>query len=118
MARQEPNRWREVTLLAGAKASRGAASTVWRWPNALCYEDPPAAKLDDEAGYWGALLAAQALIENNSLEQIAARHQTKLETMRTWLVRTLEQGGAQHAAPLRMLATYVCNRHLACVPAA
>jgi hypothetical protein len=58
LLRAEPNRWREVTLLAGAKAVRGTTSAAWNLAEALCFESPPAQRLGDAGGYWGALLAA------------------------------------------------------------
>jgi predicted NACHT family NTPase len=71
LLKEEPNRWREVTLLAGAKAARGAAANAWALAEALCHDKLPEKKLDDERGYWGALLAAQVLIENKSLDVVA-----------------------------------------------
>ena len=41
LLRAEPNRWREVTLLAGAKATRGLASVAWTLADALCFAKPP-----------------------------------------------------------------------------
>ena len=35
--RQDSNRWREVLLLAGAKAAGGSASTIWSLVEALCF---------------------------------------------------------------------------------
>src|SRR5215831_16553507 len=89
----EPNRWREVTLLAGAKAVRGTASAAWTLAEALCFKTPPRRPAKDAAGYWGALLAAQVLLENRSLTlPIPERHRPKVERIRTWLVRTLQHG--------------------------
>ena len=58
LLRAEPNRWREVVLLAGAKAARGTVSATWTLADALCYAQPPVSQPDQETGYWGALLAA------------------------------------------------------------
>jgi formylglycine-generating enzyme required for sulfatase activity len=90
LLRAEPNRWREVTLLAGAKAVRGTAAAAWTLAEALCFEPPRAQPLPADAGYWTALLAAQVLIENKSLAQVAERKRPKVERIRTWLVRTLQ----------------------------
>jgi formylglycine-generating enzyme required for sulfatase activity len=90
LLRAEPNRWREVTLLAGAKAVRGTAAAAWTLAEALCFEPPPTQPLPENAGYWAALLAAQVLIENKSLGQVAERNRHKVERIRTWLVRTLQ----------------------------
>ena len=45
LLRVEPNRWREVTLLAGAKAVRGAAANAWMLAEALCFSPPPEASI-------------------------------------------------------------------------
>ena len=90
LALQEPNRWREVALLAAAKAGRGTAAAIWTLAETLCDRRRRRLKEDEERGYWGALLAAQALVENQCLTQIAPRNREKLERIRQWLVRTLE----------------------------
>ena len=87
LARAEPNRWREVALLAGAKAARGSASTIWQLAEALCYREAGAS--GDEADRWGALLAGQALVETANLSQISERNQAKVERVRGWLVGLL-----------------------------
>lgn len=92
LLRAEPNRWREVTLLAGAKAARGAIANAWLLAEALCFSPPPAEKIENESGYWGALLAAQILIENRSLNQVSARNRDKVERIRQWLACILVHG--------------------------
>lgn len=93
LLKAEPNRWREVTLLAGAKAARGAAANAWALAEALCHDEPPEKKLEDESGYWGALLAAQVLMENKSLDAVAEYNHAKVEKIRRWLTCTLTHGG-------------------------
>jgi len=98
LLRADPQRWREATLLAGAKAARGTASAAWNLAQALCYRDPPPAGeptiLPDEADAWGALLAAQALWENERerLAPVSERNAPKLERVRGWLLASVTQG--------------------------
>lgn len=88
LTRQEPNRWREVTLLAGAKAARGTVSAIWQLVDALCFREP-----DDPdysaADVWGAHLAGQALLEAANLSQISARHRPKVERVARSLAHAL-----------------------------
>lgn len=63
LARQEPDRWREVLLLAVAKAERGYKSACWLFVNALCGQ-PFNAAAPTPANQWGARLAGQALLES------------------------------------------------------
>jgi formylglycine-generating enzyme required for sulfatase activity len=63
LARQEPDRWREVLLLAVAKAERGFKSSCWLFVNALCGQ-PFNAAAPTPANQWGARLAGQALLES------------------------------------------------------
>ena len=90
LALADGDRWREVTLLAGAKAARGTTSTAWNLAEALCYQDPP--QRPDLAQSLGALLAAQTLIENGVLAQISPRNQSKAERVRQWLLAIVGQG--------------------------
>ena len=89
LARKNPERWREVTLLAGAKAAAGAGSTIWQLAEALCWrepDDPDAGKMDAR----GAQLAGQALAESADLRRVADHNRAKLDRIRRWLVRILE----------------------------
>jgi predicted ATPase len=90
LARSEPERWREVALLAGAKGARGSASTIWQLVEALCYREPQAEECT-LADVWGAHLAGQALVETANLEQVSERNQRKVERVQHWLVEILAQ---------------------------
>ncbi|NLS76118.1 MAG: SUMF1/EgtB/PvdO family nonheme iron enzyme [Chloroflexi bacterium] len=89
LAREDPGRWREVCLLAGAKAGRGASFAVWALADALCFREPgwPGC---DACDPWGALLAGQALAEGADLRQVGQANGHKLDRVQRWLVRILE----------------------------
>ncbi len=94
LACQDPNRWREVVLLAGAKASRGAASTIWLLADALCEQDVHSEHLTP-AHAWGALFAGHALVETARLKQLS-RNQRKVERIRQWLAAILTERQPVH----------------------
>ena len=105
LLRADPNRWREVTLLAGAKAARGSANNVWLLVEELC---PGTAHA--EVGLqeqWGALLAGQLLVQSADLQRIANRNLGKLERVRHWQAWLL-----QHSA-LPALERALAGRTLA-----
>ncbi len=91
LARQDPDRWREVTLLAGAKATRGMAPAIWLLAEALCYREPKAPE-SGPADALGAHLAGQALVETAGLERVGERDRAKVARVRSWLVHILESG--------------------------
>ena len=88
LGRSGLGRWREVVLLAGAKAARGSTASVWQLVEALCWREA-----DDTAGdladAWGAHLAGQVVVESANLAEIAEWNRSKLERLRRWLVRLL-----------------------------
>jgi formylglycine-generating enzyme required for sulfatase activity len=92
LARDDPNRWREVTLLAGAKAARGTASAVWSLADALCDHPLDEGEDQSETNAWGALLAGQALVESADLDDVSRRNRAKVERVVGHLVRLLEEG--------------------------
>jgi formylglycine-generating enzyme required for sulfatase activity len=92
LARHDPNRWREVALLAGAKAARGTASAIWSLVDALCYRGLSEDEPQSEPDAWGALLAGQALVESADLDKVSERNRVRLEKVRAHLVRVMEAG--------------------------
>ena len=83
-------RWREVALLAGAKAARGSVMAAWNLAEALCGDEMG----EDASAAQGlaALLAAQVLIENGVLAQASERNRRKAARVRRWLVGIVERG--------------------------
>lgn len=88
LTRAEPNRWREVALLAGAKAARGAAAGLWQLVDALCFREPTDPAVEP-ADTWGTQIAAQALIETANLAKIGPANQRKLARVQLSLVKLM-----------------------------
>ncbi len=110
------NRWREVALLAVAKASRGLARALWDLVDALCSDDPPPTAEGTEApasvslsvaepassygdrsdiacrAVWGAHLAAEAIVETANLNVWSERTRRMRERVCNWLVYILNTG--------------------------
>ncbi|HSS77604.1 MAG TPA: SUMF1/EgtB/PvdO family nonheme iron enzyme [Thermoanaerobaculia bacterium] len=91
LGREDPGRWREVVLLAGAKAARGSKANVWQLSDALCWREPndPESTLSDA---WGAQLAGQMVAESADLSQVSPQNRPKLDRLRLWLVHLLRDG--------------------------
>jgi len=85
----EPNRWREAALLAGAKASRGSVENVWSLAEELCMDDPP--NTLDIKLIWRAHIAAQVIVETVNLEQISLAKQKKIDRIIKWLCRIIQE---------------------------
>ncbi|MDZ7361038.1 MAG: NACHT domain-containing protein [candidate division KSB1 bacterium] len=90
LATTDPNRWREVTLLAAAKASHGGDFAVWVLVDRLCYRAPEQAAANLKE-IWGAHLAGQVLVESAKLTQASERNQEKKALVQNWLVHILRQ---------------------------
>lgn len=106
LLREDPNRWREVVLLAAARAFRGSEALLWSLVDALCVEganEQVAATSD----FWAAHLAAQAVTETADLNSVSPHRQPKIARLRRWLVAILE---TSHL-PARERA--LASRHLA-----
>ncbi|NOZ28403.1 MAG: SUMF1/EgtB/PvdO family nonheme iron enzyme [Chloroflexi bacterium] len=90
LAKTDPERWREVALLAGAKAGRGTSSAVWVLADALCEDEPPEEDADLAwPDVWGAHLAGQLLVESADLNNVHEPDRRKMDRARRWLVRVI-----------------------------
>ena len=110
LARTDPNRWREVALLAGAKAARGTEPAAWLLAETLSHEPAPApasAEALAPAAAWGALLAGQVLVESARLDDTAPRNAAKRERIRDWQLALLQRPG------LPAVERALAGRHLA-----
>ena len=83
-------RWREVALLAGAKAASGSTSAAWNLAEALCCQ-PVESEASQERSL-AAVLAAQTLIENGALAGVSERNRPKAECIRGWLLAIVGRG--------------------------
>jgi formylglycine-generating enzyme required for sulfatase activity len=83
LACNDPNRWREVVLLAGAKAARGSSLNAWALAATLC----PALPADGPVptpDRWAGLLAGRVLVECADYTQVAPRNRETLGRVRDW----------------------------------
>lgn len=104
LARDDPDRWREVALLAGAKLA-ASQYTLWALVSKLCLH--PATPAGPAADVWGAHLAGQLLAEAAHLENLEADDAQTLERVTKSLAQGVLPGSLN--ATERALA----GRHLA-----
>ena len=117
LVKTDPNRWREVTLLAAAR-SKDTPSAIWELVEELCAKDEAPAEEapePDAEAQWGALLAAQVLAETGLAApdpNLQERHERKRRRVRDWQVRLLRSSvlPAARARPGRRSARAV-GRH-------
>jgi formylglycine-generating enzyme required for sulfatase activity len=103
LARNDPERWREVVLLAAAYAN--APTAVWELVDALATEAPPTQGEAAKADQWGGLLAGQVLRETGLARhnpELQPRHEKKRLKTRDWQWHIL--AGATLPARERALA--------------
>jgi formylglycine-generating enzyme required for sulfatase activity len=90
LGRSDPDRWREVVLLAGAKAARGTPGPAWQLARELCYSEPGDPKAAGKADAWGAHLAGQVVAESVDLSRTMSEPvRQQLELLRCWHVHLL-----------------------------
>jgi len=86
--RNDPDRWHEVVLLAGAKASRGSSSSIWALAEELCYSEYNENEVSKK-NIVSAILSAELLCESANLKKISERNNLKLRRIIFWLVNLL-----------------------------
>jgi formylglycine-generating enzyme required for sulfatase activity len=96
LVRAEPERWREVLLLAAAKVARGTPYAAWTLVQKLCPQPFSADRPISEQEWWAALLAGQALVETEIFRTLDPTvdqdNLATLNAVRSWL-EALVQGG-------------------------
>jgi formylglycine-generating enzyme required for sulfatase activity len=98
LLKADPNRWREATLLAAAKVTRGTPESVWSLIEALTPEDEPpdaSAPMPVSEDVWGALLAGQVLWETGLAQAdpaLAPRNERKRAKVQRWARAIVERG--------------------------
>ena len=96
LARDDIERWREVVLLAGAKAARGAHHSAWSLVAALCpdpYEPRETGRPVDRD--WGlVMLAGQILTETgiHRAAELSKVNRNSLDRVRDWLAALVGGG--------------------------
>ena len=94
LVKTDPNRWREVALLAAAR-SKDTPSAVWELVDELCAKDEAPESDTSEPttqAQWGALVAATVLAETGLAApdpELQARHERKRLRVRDWQVSLL-----------------------------
>lgn len=83
LAREDPERWREVVLFAGAKAARGTKFAMWSLVDALCFKTIDAMKTE-VADVWGSWFAGQLLYEVGDIDKVSNYNEIKLERVKKW----------------------------------
>jgi formylglycine-generating enzyme required for sulfatase activity len=92
LARNDPNRWREVVLLAGAKAARGSSLNAWGLAATLCPASPVDLPLPTP-DQWAGLLAGRVLVECADYTQVAPRNKETRERVRDWQLAIMRGDG-------------------------
>ena len=88
LAKTDPDRWREVVVLAGGIRSHKEPGQVWSLLDALVPETGDEEILQKE-GFWGLRLAVEILAENVKRRNLKKRHQKIMERIQRSLPQLL-----------------------------
>jgi hypothetical protein len=96
LASKDVERWREVVLLAGAKAARGAHHSAWSLVAALCPDACERARVTQvsDRDWWMAMLAGQVLNETGIARAatLSRANEHCVAQVRDWLAALLDGG--------------------------
>lgn len=98
LVRDDPERWREVLLLAGAKVARGTPYAAWSLVARLCGQRCEAEQIQKftDREWWATLLAGQLLVETGIYKRLDPQYDINdLETLaraRSWLTALVSGG--------------------------
>ncbi len=92
LVREDTTRWREVALLAGARAASGMTAAIWLLVDELCPR-PVGRAYVTVTEMMAALIGGQAIVETANLEQPSEAHRYKIERVRGWLKHSLATNG-------------------------
>lgn len=113
LAQKDVERWREVVLLAGAEAARGAHHSAWSLVAALCPDacDAAAIKHATDRDWWLAMLAVQVWNETGiaRVTDLSRANQNCVAHVRAWLAALLDGG---HLPPVDRAAAGAVLGHL------
>jgi formylglycine-generating enzyme required for sulfatase activity len=84
----DPNKWREVALLACAKANRGGAFAGWSFLDEFCDFESSQANLKDK---WCIHISGQAIVESVNLSNISQNNQKKIAKLKDGLLSIIQE---------------------------
>jgi formylglycine-generating enzyme required for sulfatase activity len=92
LVRADPQRWREVLLLAGGKVGRNSPFTVWALIDRLCPLPCTNPTTAAESDWWMALLAGRLLVsmELYRAEALDQSEMQTLDTVKGWLLALID----------------------------
>ena len=83
--RDDDERWREVALLAAAKAVGGSAGAIWNVIDAFCPDELQTRSAYSRSRFYLALRAAQALIETEQYREVPVRQENLSRRLKAWI---------------------------------
>ncbi|MBN2001199.1 SUMF1/EgtB/PvdO family nonheme iron enzyme, partial [candidate division KSB1 bacterium] len=91
--KEDEERWREVSLLAAAKAVSGSKSSIWNLVNEFCKQEYHNDKQFKKHDWYAALYAALALVETEQHKNVPERQQISMNRLKNWLKALVEESG-------------------------